>query len=657
MSRYRGIRRPLNIIRVCDEEDKVTGESILAHDSTFFDEEEIEIKYDDIETKEIDKSIVKLGYGLSMMKYRKNNDISNLVIDSGTKTIEKREYYNRDIKDVTLNDDLEVIEESAFKNNKIQALKLNSNLKVIGKLAFSDNQIKHVEFNEGLEIIDGHAFKNNKLTEINLPSTLRTIKICAFKGNEIKHVNLPDSVTEIDFGAFDFGVSFTYKGHNFDGKCIDYFGSDSIPKLAHIKSLVPNANLNNLTKMELKYLPLETDLVKGFFNNKKRFSKLKARLDISEEFRFLEDYDFFVPSEFEDFMKICTTLGYFNSNGVKLDELENKLIEIYETIGKSGVHKTVSKMKNMKYNKKLAEVALQNDDLTLLPQVLPSFFNRYEEISKGIIKSRQNDITKLNTARKKLIEKNLDTKEIDEAIKELKKNLKKYDLSDVIKYINNNTFVINEENPEMANIIPYLIGNIDNKGFQTLNRLLSLAKRSPENYMANFEGEKNNMNYKWLDNKDPLNLALGYIVDCCAKYRSLGEDIMIQSMTNPNIKNLVIYKNDKIIAKTTAFYNNDYILCNNIEVAHTFLENKNTSRKDLNELTLLIITALTKQAEYLNVNEVRIGLLRNDLQEYLECLAIYVEHRDLFENYKFKDYEGDANNIVYGQASVYIKTR
>jgi hypothetical protein len=222
-------------------------------------------------------------------------------------------------------------------------------------------------------------------------------------------------------------------------------------------------------------------------------------------------------------------------------------------------------------------------------------------------------------------------------------------------YINNNTFIVNKENPEMEEIIPYLIGNIDNNGFQTLNKLLTLAKQSPENLMYNFEGQKNDMNYKWLDNKDPLNLVLGYIVDCCAKYRSLGEDIMIQSMTNPNFKNLVIYKNDKIIAKTTAFYNNNYILCNNIEVAHTFLENKNTQRKDLEELTNLIIEALSKQAQYLGVDEVRIGLLRNDLKECLECLAIYIEHHNLFANYNFKDYEGDANNHTYGQASVYIR--
>jgi hypothetical protein len=249
MSRYnssRGFLRPFQIIRVYDnEEEKQINESILAHDCTFFDEEEKELESGNIETKEIDKSIVKLGYGLNMIKNKKSK-ISNLVLDEGTKSIEKREYYSRDIKEITLNDDLEIIEDSAFKSNKIKNLKLNSNLKVIAKYAFSDNQIEDIEFNEGLEVIDAHAFKNNKISKVNLPSTIKTIKVCAFKNNNIKHVNLPDSITEIDFGAFDFGVSFTYKGNNYDSKHIDYFGSDFLLKLAHIKSLVPNVNFDNL---------------------------------------------------------------------------------------------------------------------------------------------------------------------------------------------------------------------------------------------------------------------------------------------------------------------------------------------------------------------------------------------------------------------------
>lgn len=443
MSRFsvnRASSRSFQRIRVYEkseiEEDDIIidPESILADENITFEEEDIEFNYDHIKSEEVDKTIVKLGYGLDMFKKRKA-DIEKLVLDNEVKSIDKRQYYNKGIKEIVLNDDLEIIEDSAFKGNKLTNIKLNSSLKIVGNSAFSDNKLKNVEFNEGLEVIESHAFKNNQLTEIKLPSTLREIRLCAFKGNNIKHVFIPDNVTKIDFGAFDDDVLITYKGIDFNPDLIKIFGSDMIVKLALIKSLVPNANFNTISTNELKHLPEQPDLIKGFFNNKKRFEKLQTELDVADSFRFQEDNDIVIASEFEDYMKLCIVLGYFNTNGVKLNELENKIIEIYNTIGKSGVHKSVTNLRKTRYIKKFAEVALKNEDLSLLPQSLTAYFNRYDEISKGVIKSRENDITKLNTARRKLVEKNLDTKEIDETIKALKKNLKNYDLMDVIKYI------------------------------------------------------------------------------------------------------------------------------------------------------------------------------------------------------------------------------
>ena len=72
MSRYnsnRGFLRPFQVIRVYDkEEEKQINDSILAHDCTFFDEEEKELEFDNIEAKKIDKSIIKLGYGFNIIK-------------------------------------------------------------------------------------------------------------------------------------------------------------------------------------------------------------------------------------------------------------------------------------------------------------------------------------------------------------------------------------------------------------------------------------------------------------------------------------------------------------------------------------------------------------------------------------------------------------
>jgi hypothetical protein len=581
--------------------------------------------------------------------------IEKLILDEDTKIVPQRKYYDKGIKELVLNEGLEIIGDGAFRSNKLTKLVLNKNLKSIGFSAFSSNQIEMVEFNEGLEVISGFAFRCNNLNEIKLPSTVREIGIEAFTGNNIKHVILPDNITKIEQEAFDSNVSFTYKEIYFDSEIIKKYNISELPKLAFIKSKVPNVNFDNLSKTELHYLPMDTDLVKGFFNNKKRFNKLKDTLKIYEGLNVFDNFDLFIPSEYDDLLKVCLTLGYFNSNGEKLDFIESKIIHFYNVLGKTGIYKSFGDILKIKYHKKFAEVVLENNNIYILPQVVSSFYNRYDEISKGIIKYRQKEITKLNTARKKLIEKNLDTKEVDETLKVLKKNLKRYTLEDVMEYINNNTFLLNGENPEMENIIPYIVGKVNYIEFNKLDELLSTSKKCKPSNFKLLEGSKEEMNFKWLDHKDPLNLALGYIVDCCAKIKGAGEDIMIQSMINPNIKNLVIYNKDKLVAKTTAFYNNDYILCNNIEVAHTFLQSSKTTNDDLEKLCEIILEALKLQAEELNVSEVRIGMLRNDLAENLTKLALKIEHKYLLNNYKYKNYDGDANDREAGQAIVYKK--
>lgn len=54
---------------------------------------------------------------------------------------------------------------------------------------------------------------------------------------------------------------------------------------------------------------------------------------------------------------------------------------------------------------------------------------------------------------------------------------------------------------------------------------------------------------------------------------------MVQSMINPNIKNLIIYDSMRnVVGKTTAFYNYNqkYILFNNIEIKRSFLDSDKT---------------------------------------------------------------------------------
>ena len=56
---------------------------------------------------------------------------------------------------------------------------------------------------------------------------------------------------------------------------------------------------------------------------------------------------------------------------------------------------------------------------------------------------------------------------------------------------------------------------------------------------------------------------------------------MLQSIQNPRIKNLVVYNQaKKVIAKTTVFYNHDYLLGNNIEVCKQFQESIKVRKED-----------------------------------------------------------------------------
>ena len=620
-------------------------ESMLAPEPEI--EDEFFISEDEIMVHEV-------GFYFTPSIFKKTR-IPLVILDENTKSVNKREYLKKHVKKVVLNDNLESIGDSAFKNNEIENITLNSELKEIGENAFANNKIDSIIFNNKLEVIKSFAFKSNYISSLELPESIRVIGFEAFARNNLKHVILPDNIEKISSQAFDRTVSFTYRNIFIDKFEAHKFGNNNIFKIAFIKSKVPNFDFKNIDVEEFDIIPMSVDGIKGFVNNRKRYYKFKKELNISDDFDFEDDMDYFIPTQSIDFMRLCYVLGYFNSNGEKLTEIENDIRKIYDEIGKTGISKSFSRLRFVDYNKKIAEVIRKDLNPSLFPFVLAAFYNRYDEINKGIIKSRENDIAKLNTARKKLALKNMDTSEVEQTLKIMKKNLKNYDLNDVMNYITYNTFEIKKENKEMEKVLPYLIGNINNEGFEALNRLLTAAKKVEKNNLYEFKGEANNLEYEWLNNADPLNLVLGYIVDCCAKYKGAGEDIMIQSMTNPNFKNLVVYNGSEVLAKTTAFYNNDYILCNNIEVSRSYLESSKTSYDDLEKLCLTIIEALTIQAKKLGVSEVRIGMLRNDLNSFILDLGINVERRRLLDNYNFKNYEGDANNAFYGQAIVYKK--
>ena len=128
---------------------------------------------------------------------------------------------------------------------------------------------------------------------------------------------------------------------------------------------------------------------------------------------------------------------------------------------------------------------------------------------------------------------------------------------------------------------------------------------------------------------------------------------MVQSMVNPKIKNLVVYKGSEIIGKTTVYKNNDYLLCNNIEIKDSIMFNDKTTDDMLNEILDVIIKGLYSQLTE-DVNYISIGLGNNDLKEQIinKAITIYYENEG-FEGYTFDKYSGDSSE----QALIYRKCR
>lgn len=197
------------------------------------------------------------------------------------------------------------------------------------------------------------------------------------------------------------------------------------------------------------------------------------------------------------------------------------------------------------------------------------------------------------------------------------------------------------------------IGFIEDEAFAN-NQLQDLYQESlntEKELIQTIDQKENDYTYQWSAGSNPINLVLGYIVNCCAKINGAGEDIMRQAMTNPFVQNLLIRDtNNNIVAKATAYYNKEdnYILFNNVEGISL---NKGKARACLNRAINDQIAALASQNIF--ISEVRVGMLRNDIF----CdKDITVEKKELLKNYRYSNYEGDANNFTFGQGILYNGT-
>ena len=113
---------------------------------------------------------------------------------------------------------------------------------------------------------------------------------------------------------------------------------------------------------------------------------------------------------------------------------------------------------------------------------------------------------------------------------------------------------------------------------------------------------------------------------------------MITSVLDPEVSNLVFKnKENKIIAKATAYYNVDkkYILFNNVEVK--------ACKERLNEKEIYksLMRAVRDQVkENSEIDTIAIGMAYNDITNTLNENCDKVPFMKTFENNPYRDYEG-----------------
>lgn len=584
------------------------------------------------------------------------NELEIVTFNDKLKYIGSRAFANNRIKSLNLKENITDISESAFTFNEIKELVLPNNIKEIKFNTFSHNKIENLILPNNLEKVERNAFNNNNISNLVLPNTLKYIGENAFTDNKITNIILPSNIEEIEENAFDNDVIVTIKNVILPTDFIKTFGTQNIIKASKILDICPSFKFEYINKSMLENMLINEDSIKGFMNNIKVFDKLIKESNISE----LEDKDL---EEYTDFYKMCHIFGLFNTGGDKQQEIVNKIKEFLNIYDINQIHQLFTDIKLKPYNEKLSNIILDEYDHPKLKEIIAKFYNNYSVIYKSIIENRKEVIGILNSNVNK--EENLSRKEeLKRQLEELKQLKKLITIDDIIKYISEHTFIVREENDKLNNIINILGSYLSQEEFDEIQDIYEKGKKVNDRYFSNIvDKNQDGIHYYWPSKDNPINIILGYLCDCCAKYGGAGEDIMIQSIVNPNIKNLVIYDSMRnVIAKSTAFYNEEkrYLLFNNVEISHRFINNKYTKTKDFEELYSALIRGIEDQIDCMNekgykVENVRIGMARNDLTETINRNGIRIKHSELLDNYDYHNYAGDAH--LMGQAVIKIKSK
>lgn len=540
--------------------------------------------------------------------------------------------------------DSSVVKADSYKNVNINELELKS-VRVVGFNAFCNCNISNLILNEGLEQINMYAFKDNDISSLVLPSTLKYIGLRAFYNNNIKEIVIPSSIKFIGYQAFDDNVDVIYDNKKFNSDLLSKVGIHNLIKLNDIINLVPEINLDILSKEVVIEMPLDKDSIKSYIRNYKRYENIKSKFNNEVEF------------DNKILFKLCYLLGVFNLDKESYEGIESIIIDLYYNNSFDVFNNMLSDIELKSFSINFCKLFIKNYNNPDFIMVLKKYYMDYDNINKIIRKIRESEISGLNTKYKKSNDNN-EKEELLIKINKLKEKGKKIELEDILDYMNNHLYECRESCKELESVLLMLSCYLTKEEFDKIQDFYEKVKSI--DYKSNLltcKEQNEYMSYEWLDNKDPINLVLGYICNCCAKYKSNGEDIMLQSMINPNIKTLVVRDcDDEIVAKTTVYFNKEknYLLFNTIEVKRV------VSSNDYENILDTILRGIEKQVELLknsgySIYDVRIGLKNNDLYDLL--VGNFEVVKEMLDNYGYEGYEGDANDLEYGQVIIPVHNR
>ncbi|MBQ8749734.1 MAG: leucine-rich repeat protein [Clostridia bacterium] len=626
--------------------------------------------------------------------------LTRVEFQDGLQKIENKVFYHcQNLEFVKLPTDLQVINSNAFAGcSSLKNIEFADSLQFLGSNAFSNcRELERVDFPDSVNIIDNQCFSNcSKLKVVTGLNNLSmgawvfsgcskldkiTITNCSlgsyifnnakinqiildnviFANTETYHFALSNSFGKINVKANADEVAkidlndFLFTQHNGDELIITNNSSNLISKLPYEFNPIINYN-KLLTKSNYHYI---IDMLKDYeiamphyvirkcndihkqtkegFN----FSKFKRVYNIIEK-EYFNAKSKVTLEDVEDFYILAYNLGAFSEDEelrtTVCNFLKDKLIR--GEINLSEMHQDYNGMQYKGVNKAFTAFYMKNF-LSLKKEggeFICRCFNDYDLLQR---------LNTSNRGEQRQLKPSIDV--FKKLIVELQAN--KFDYK-------------NEREKEISIEISQFFTS--EKCFNDACAIMRTidAMQGNKSIICDLESIEDNageeFTYKWLKKDDVKNLTLGKYCNCCSHLEGMGYGIMRGAIIAPDIQNLVILKDGKIVAKSTLYINKEkcYGVFNNIEVNNVLVNEK--QKADLLKCYKRGVQAFIDKYNQENpkqtLKKVNVGLHLNDLAPLLQNdkdneMLVSVNYAK-YDISRIALYQGDAMREE-GQACLY----